>query len=171
MDYIIRFNNHQKLAKVIASKYIRQSVPSLSQDIHQWALIGLWRAASRFSGVESEFRFYASKYIEGTILDGLRKETHYNRRKKTSPVFVEYLDNVDCPSPSAQSMLEEKEQLQSIFSHLRRLPPRQSEAISHLLGGLRESECASLMGVTQACVSRLKLRAIEKLTTIHMNTF
>lgn len=150
----------------LARKVASQAARRYRQDfdvVHSDALLGLVLAAERCES-EATFGGYAKRYMAGHILHGIRDRMGFRavRARGDQPPVVVSLDGetVADPTPGPVEAAERAE----LWAHVDRLPDRQRVIVrGYYQFGFSQDELAAICGVSQAEVSRVLVRARERL--------
>lgn len=165
---VSRFENYRSLVTQLAKVYTSRLTPfAVYDDLYHWGLIGLWQAASRYTGVEEEFHLFAKAYIRGRIIDEFRKESHFVRTmpKDAQPTFQDAVEArlVD-KGTSIEENFDYRRTLRIVLKEMSCLEAREELIISwYFFEGLSLKEISLELGVTEARVSQLKTIALQKL--------
>jgi RNA polymerase sigma-70 factor (sigma-E family) len=122
-----------------------------AEDVVQEAFCGLFRAWDRLPG---EANFLA--YLRASVVNGCR--TVIRRRKRTPQSLAVP------PAPSAEASMLVGEERRATVAALRRLPPRQREAlVLRYFADLPERETAEAMGISRGTVKSTTARGLAAL--------
>lgn len=131
------------------------------EELRSAGLEALVRAARRRPELEGDaLGAYARQCVTGAMLDMLRDQEGYSRRRRTLVVFVNVEDLVALPM--------ETRELEWTGPQMERalevLEPRDREVVrAHYLRGEELGAIAGRLGISEARVSQLHLRALERL--------
>ena len=165
---VSRFENYRQLVVKLAKIFTSRLTPfAVYDDLYHWGLIGLWQAASRYTGVEEEFHLFANVHIRGRILDEFRKESRFVRTmpKDAQPAFQDAIEAglVD-KKISIEENFDYRRKLRTVLEEMSCLEAREELIISwYIFEGLSLKEISLELGVTEARVSQLKTIALQKL--------
>jgi RNA polymerase sigma-70 factor (sigma-E family) len=124
-----------------------------AEDVVQEAFCGLYRAWDRMSD-----HAHALGYVRSSVLNGSRSALRRSRRVPRA-VAVEA-----AAAASAEDAVLAGERQRETVAALRRLPPRQREAVVlRYFAGLPEQETAVAMGVSRGTVKSTTSRALAAL--------
>ncbi|MFA5202907.1 MAG: sigma-70 family RNA polymerase sigma factor [Lentisphaeria bacterium] len=165
---VSRFENHRPLVTKLAKIFTSRLTPfAVYDDLYHWGLIGLWQAASRYTGIEEEFPLFANVHIRGRMIDEFRKESKFIRTmpKDAQPVFQ---DAVEAGLIDKKTSIEEnfdyRRTLHKVLEEMSYLEAREELIVSwYFFEGLSLKEIALELGVTEARISQLKTIALQKL--------
>jgi RNA polymerase sigma-70 factor (sigma-E family) len=122
-----------------------------AEDVVQEAFCGLFRAWDRLPG---EANFLG--YLRASVVNGCR--TVIRRRKRTPQSLAVP------PAPSAEASMLVGEERRATVAALRRLPPRQREAlVLRYFADLPEQETAEAMGISRGTVKSTTARGLAAL--------
>lgn len=124
-------------------------------DMKQEALIGLWKASSRFDGTRGTmFSTYAVPLIRGEIYNYIEKQI---RGRRNYNVTVISLETPVEDGLTIGDMLSYRipEDVSWIFTDTR-LDEREKQICKYLYEGYKQSEIARMMGYSYELISRLK---------------
>ena len=122
-----------------------------AEDVVQEAFCGLYRAWGRMSDHAN-----ALGYVRTSVLNGCRSALRRGKRVPR-PLVVS-------PAASAEAMVLARERQRETMNALRRLPPRQREAlVLRYFADLPEQETALAMGVSRGTVKSTTSRALAAL--------
>ena len=122
-----------------------------AEDVVQEAFCGLYRAWDRMSD-----HAHALGYVRSSVLNGSRSALRRSRRVPRA-VAVE-------AAASAEDIVLSGERQRETVAALRRLPPRQREAVVlRYFADLPEQETAAAMGVSRGTVKSTTSRALAAL--------
>jgi RNA polymerase sigma-70 factor (sigma-E family) len=122
-----------------------------AEDVVQEAFCGLFRAWDR---LPDEANVLA--YLRASVVNGCR--TVIRRRKRTPQSLAVP------PAPSAEASMLVGEERRATVAALRRLPPRQREAlVLRYFADLPEQETAAAMGISRGTVKSTTARALAAL--------
>lgn len=122
-----------------------------AEDVVQEAFCGLYRAWDRLPDHERVLG-----YLRVSVVNGCRSAL---RRSRRVPVVL-----AAPPAPSAEAAALTGEEQRAAVAALRRLPPRQREAlVLRYFGGLAEQEIAEAMGVSRGTVKSTAARGLAAL--------
>ena len=128
-----------------------------AEDVVQEAFFGLFR---RWHGLNDTRK--AEAYIRSAVLNGCRDAVKRRDRRTRRDLAATALDLGELPSAEATALISEDRR--RILAGLRRLPPRQREAlVFRYYLELSEEETASAMGVSRGTVKSTTSRAIAAL--------
>jgi RNA polymerase sigma-70 factor (sigma-E family) len=123
-----------------------------AEDVVQEAFCGLYRAWDRMSD-----HAHALGYVRSSVLNGSRSAL---RRSRRAPRAVA----VEAAAASAEDTVLADERQRETVAALRRLPPRQREAVVlRYFADLPEQETAVAMGVSRGTVKSTTSRALAAL--------
>jgi RNA polymerase sigma-70 factor (sigma-E family) len=123
-----------------------------AEDVVQEAFCGLYRAWDRMSD-----HAHALGYVRSSVLNGSRSAL---RRSRRAPRAVA----VEAAAASAEDTVLAGERQRETVAALRRLPPRQREAVVlRYFADLPEQETAVAMGVSRGTVKSTTSRALAAL--------
>ncbi|HEY1917075.1 MAG TPA: SigE family RNA polymerase sigma factor [Streptosporangiaceae bacterium] len=126
----------------------------MAEDVVQEAFCGLYRRWGSLSD-----RAKALTYVRSAVLNRCR--TVLRSRARRSRIG---LSSMTPPAPSAEHEALIGEEHRAVLAGLRRLPPRQREALAlRFLADLDELEIAELMGISQGTVKSTVSRGITAL--------
>ncbi len=122
-----------------------------AEDVVQEAFCGLYRAWGRMSDHAN-----ALGYVRTSVLNGCRSALRRGKRVPR-PLVVS-------PAASAEATVLARERQRETMNALRRLPPRQREAlVLRYFADLPEQETALAMGVSRGTVKSTTSRALAAL--------
>ena len=122
-----------------------------AEDVVQEAFCGLYRAWDR---LPDEANFLG--YLRASVVNGCR--TVIRRRKRTPQSLAVP------PAPSAEASMLVGEERRATVAALRRLPPRQREAlVLRYFADLPEQETAEAMGISRGTVKSTTVRGLAAL--------
>ena len=122
-----------------------------AEDVVQEAFCGLFRAWDR---LPDEANFLG--YLRASVVNGCR--TVIRRRKRTPQSLAVP------PAPSAEASMLVGEERRATVAALRRLPPRQREAlVLRYFADLPEQETAEAMGISRGTVKSTTVRGLAAL--------
>ena len=128
-----------------------------AEDVVQEAFCGLYRAWDRMSDHAN-----ALGYVRASVLNGSRSVLRRSRRVPR-PVAVPAAVSAEAIA-SAEAIVLAGERQRETVAALRRLPPRQREAVVlRYFAELREEETALAMGVSRGTVKSTTSRALAAL--------
>jgi RNA polymerase sigma-70 factor (ECF subfamily) len=140
--------------------YFRVSDKADADDLVQDVFVKAYRSFSTYtpSGTSALPFFYT--IARNSIID------HY-RKKKSVVVEDEILQEIPDHGVSAEEKFAEKEELQALQEHLRKLPADQQEAIVlHYINTLSNKEIAISMGKSEMAIRQLQSRGIRTLRNL-----
>lgn len=131
-----------------------------AEDVVQESFLGLYRGWARLSDPAK-----AAGYLRTSVVNGCRS---VHRRRRAGWPLRGAADDVDAapdvPVWSAEAAVIAGEREREILSAVARLPRRQREVLAlRYYGGLRDSEIASVLGVSRGTVSSTASRALAAL--------
>jgi len=125
-----------------------------AEDVVQDAFCGLYRAWGRISD-----HGHALGYVRTSVLNGCRS-AHRHSKRAPQPLAVP-------PTASAEATVLASERQRATITALRRLPPRQREAlVLRYFADLSEHETALAMGVSPGTVKSTTSRALAALARL-----
>lgn len=162
-------DSEREMARRIACKVLRR-LPSHvpAADVHQAALIGLWKAlqGNREGFTEEQNRAYLYRRIYGSIIDELRRLDWFSRdaRSKEHPPQMHHAAVNESITPDRAHTPEELlSNKQLVSCAVGRLSERhQTVAISTTIGH-KQRDLAPTMGVSEARISQLYREAISEM--------
>src|SRR5574344_2806779 len=146
------------------------------EDYIDICYIGYVKALKKYDSSKSKPATYFYKCIENEILQSLRKENAQKRQHEESSMDYVYddhghdLNDIISDNIKIEEDYIKKEQQQELFISLNKLNNKEKIVIKYYFGincdKLKQDEIAKMFGVTQAQISRIKNRALEKLKEI-----
>jgi RNA polymerase sigma-70 factor (sigma-E family) len=125
-----------------------------AEDVVQDAFCGLYRAWDRLSENSN-----ALGYLRVSVINGCRSAARRNRRPLRAPA--------EPPAASAEDGVLVGEEQRAAVAALRRLPPRQREAlVLRYFADLPEQEIAQAMGISRGTVKSTAARGLAALDRI-----
>ena len=122
-----------------------------AEDVVQDAFCGLYRAWGRISD-----HGHALGYVRTSVLNGCRS-AHRHSKRAPQPLAVP-------PTASAEATVLASERQRATITALRRLPPRQREAlVLRYFADLPERETAEAMGISRGTVKSTTARGLAAL--------
>lgn len=162
-------DSERELARRIAYKVLRRlpkHVPA--EDVHQAALIGLWKAlqGNREGFTDEQSRAYLYRRIYGSIMDQLRRLDWFSRdahAKERPPQMCHAAVNESITPDRAHTPEELLSNKQLVSRAVGRLSARhQTVAISTTIGH-KQRDLAHTMGVSEGRISQLYGEAISEM--------
>lgn len=157
------FNQNQRLAHWTVSKYFPKLLGD--EDIHQEALVGLYKACVRYEENRGRFTTFAVTVVRNEINMFLRIENRYRRLASTS---------LDSPIPGTDGelvlgdMVPDTSQgvdhlsFEGFYKFVESLDGRYKKLLQLRLQGLTQAEAGKELGLCQAQCSR-DLRKLRKM--------
>jgi RNA polymerase sigma-70 factor (sigma-E family) len=119
-----------------------------AQDVVQDAFFGLYRRWGKLDSVDA-----APGYLRTSVLNGCR--TLLKKRSRPAPLAIE--ESLE----SAEAALIQTEEQRAMLAAIRRLPPRQREAlVLRYYLDMSEDQAARAMGVSRGTVKSATSRAV-----------
>lgn len=139
--------------RVYRYAYVRLGSKEEANDALQDVFLGVWRGLPRFR-YEHEGSFPA-------WLFGIARNVVAEHRRKTLKVITTTLDEAPEDTSSFEGLVASRSSLTEAIS---RLPEAQREVIAlRFIVGLTGREAAASLGKSEAAVSRLQLRGLNRL--------
>ncbi len=133
-----------------------------AEDVVQEAFCGLYRRWDQLSHSGN-----ASRYLHSSVLNGCRSALRHRITRRTTPSAEPALGSVQATEISAEATMLSGEERQHVLVAVRRLPPRQREAlVLRFYLDLTEAEIAATMGIGQSSVRSATHRALASLARI-----
>ena len=133
-----------------------------AEDVVQEAFCGLYRRWDQLSDSGN-----ASRYLHSSVLNGCRSALRRRITRRTTPSAEPALGSGQATEISAEATLLSGEERQHVMVAVRRLPPRQREAlVLRFYLDLTEAEIAATMGIGQSSVRSATHRALASLARI-----
>lgn len=137
-------------------------------DLVQAGRIGLLNAARRYDAARGvPFAAYAVPTVVGEMRHHLRDRTSLLAGTRTAPVpprTVEFEDAAAADAAPPAAAFDLVEQRAALLPQLARLPLiEQQVLVLRFVDGLSQDAAASVLGVSQAHVSRVQARALARL--------
>jgi RNA polymerase sigma factor CnrH len=154
------FADNRPLAEFFLKRFMLPPGADLD-DARQAALMGLWRAATRFDpSRDRKFSTLATLCVRQLVIKHLRRED----RQRRLPLSGEArLGRVADPRPGPGHDMELADMVARVRRALQALPPRVAEAFELCyLRGLSREEAAAVMGVTKLGV-KVQVNGAKKL--------
>ena len=130
-----------------------------AEDIVREAFCGLYRRWGQLSDSGN-----AQRYLHSSVLNGCRSALRRKLTRRTSPSAEPSLAGTQIPEISAETAVLSGEERQQVMAAVRRLPPRQREAlVLRFYLELPEEEIAATMGIGQSTVRSATHRALASL--------
>jgi len=164
--------SEREFARRIACKGLRRlprSVPA--EDVHQAALIGLWKAlkSERTDMTPEQTRCYLYRRIYGSIIDELRQMDWFSRyaRNHDKPLRMCHAPIDENRFPDGSHTPEELLSDNQLAMHaLVRLDPRRRAVVQEIHRGSKQCEISKWLGCSDARVSQLYRWALEDMRHI-----
>jgi RNA polymerase sigma-70 factor (sigma-E family) len=145
--------------RLIRMAHIMLGDRGAAEDVVQEAFCGLYRRWGHLAESGNALR-----YLHSSVLNGCRSALRRKITRRTTPAAQPPLARGQVPEISAEaSVLSGEERLQ-VMAAVRRLPPRQREAlVLRFYLELPEEEIAATMGIGQSTVRSATHRALASL--------
>lgn len=141
-------------------------------DLESWALEGLWRASEAYTWHGTPFWVFARRCVTRACIDGARllspsKRGRGNDGGVYSPCpwsLVEDLDLYPDEPLGPEDLTQLLERRRQLEARVQELPERECVVVhGRYFMGLKHSELARILGVTEARVSQLLKQGLERL--------
>jgi RNA polymerase sigma-70 factor (sigma-E family) len=130
-----------------------------AEDVVQEAFCGLYRRWGQLSDSGN-----AQRYLHSSVLNGCRSALRRKITRRTTPSAQPPLDGAQIPVASPEAAALSSEERRQVMAAVRRLPPRQREAlVLRFYLDLPEEEIAATMGIGQSTVRSATHRALVSL--------
>lgn len=159
------FNKNTKLAYYFANKY-RMNYPHEYEDIKQVALMGLWKAVSKYDG-RARLSTFASIVIQNEIniyLRNVKKHDNIDHLEQEVSEKITLADMVASDKDELEeleSLLDQNIAKESLNVEVLKLSARDQEIYKRLIEGETQCEIATKVGLKQAQISRIKNKIIK----------
>jgi len=135
-----------------AAKCLTESFSFLAEDCVQEAIIRAFRSYGSFYS-DNELRSYLYSVVHGKAVDIIRKNSSYKK----------YLSSAQTESDEILTDIIEHESMNSLFKALSKMTDADQELFFNIFEGLKTSEIAAKMGISESAVKQRKSKLISKL--------
>lgn len=159
------FENNIRLAYMVANRY--KNYPKEKEDITQIALEGLWTAAKKYDENRSKFTTFAVSIMSNKInyyLRSVKKERESIHLYDKIPGKTENIELIDVLSGDDFDIeeIESKIIIQNCLNDFT-LSDKERTILKYWLEGKKQDYIASVLSISQASVSRIVSKIINKL--------
>ncbi len=159
------FNQNKKLAYKIASQYLI-NYKNEYEDIKQIALLGLWKAILTFDNTHT-FSTYAYTVIRNEINYYLRTNNKnmsmsINAELKDGFTLEDVLENDNNEIERLEQRLEMEKVRNIVNEEVAKLKQEEKDIYKYLIIGFTQQQIANKIGKSQAQVSRIRAKIIQK---------
>jgi RNA polymerase sigma-70 factor (sigma-E family) len=145
--------------RLIRLAYLMLGDRGNAEDVVQEAFCGLYRRWGQLSDSGNALR-----YVHSSVVNGCRSALRRTISRRTTPSAEPPLGPGQIPQISAEAAVLSGEERQQVMAAVRRLPPRQREAlVLRFYLDLPEEEIAAVMGIGQSTVRSATHRALASL--------
>lgn len=143
-------NDNEKLAYKVAHKYTPKTMVDF-EDIKQMALIGLYKAAKGYDENKgAKFSTFAFRVMSNEVLQEMRKFQRTSESLEEMEMDIPHEEEYDHTMDSVKVYLDDQE----------------FQIICLAMDGYNQKEIANEIGLGQSQVSRIYIRAKEKVRSV-----
>ncbi len=143
-------------------RYLRAVAAGAAEDLAADVWVEVAASAHRFVGDQNAFRGWLYTIARRRVIDGQRRDG----RRRTDPVAFERLTGFSGPDRPEEMVLDRVATEAAIAHVVAHLSPDQAEVVLlRVVGGLRVSQVAELLGKRPGTVRVLQHRGLRRLAT------